>query len=51
MRGYALTDIIGNGINWRVDFFIDTEFVGYGLFASHEQAENAGIEFMFGDTP
>ena len=48
MRGYSLEKIISNGASWRVDYFIDQEFVGYGIFSSHDMAEDAGIDFMFG---
>lgn len=51
MRGYSVISFAGNGISWRVDFFINQEFVGYGVFATSEQADDAGIDFMFGDTP
>jgi hypothetical protein len=51
MRGYSVQNISENGASFRVDYFIDDEFVGYGIFATSEQADQAGIEFMFGNTP
>lgn len=51
MRYYAVDQVAGNGDCWRVFFFIDDEEVGHGNFQTVEQADAAGVDFMFRGWP
>ncbi len=44
---YSVDVVAGNGDGWRVVFYIDGENVGGGQYPTAEQADDAGIEFMF----
>lgn len=47
MRGYELDRFVGTPAPWRVYFYVDGEKVGGGQYQTAEQADAAGVEFMF----
>lgn len=47
IRAYKVDEVAGNGDGWRVVFYVDGEEVGGGQYQTAEQADEAGIEFMF----
>ena len=46
-RAYEVTQQKGTGADWRVTFYIDGEERGGGQFQTAEQADDAGVDFMF----
>lgn len=48
MRSYRVFSVAGNGDGWRVVFYVDGEEVGSGQFQTPLQADEAGVDFMFG---
>lgn len=51
LRGYKVEKVPGHGDDWRVTFYIGREEVGHACLQTAEQADDAGVDFMFGDTP
>lgn len=47
LRAYKVEAIAGDGDGWRVRFFVDGEDVGGGVYPSADDADDAGIDFMF----
>lgn len=47
-RSFAVSHVSGNGDGWRVDFYVNGEHCGHGQYQTSEQADDAGVEFMFG---
>ena len=48
-RSFKVTQEQGTGADWRVVFYIDGEERGGGQFQTAEQADDAGVDFMFAD--
>ena len=46
-RSYKVTQEQGTGADWRVTFYIDGEERGGGQFQAAQQADDAGVDFMF----
>lgn len=46
-KAYKVDFEQGAGAPWRVVFFVDGERVGGGQFQTAQQADDAGVEFMF----
>lgn len=46
-RSYKVDFEQGAGCPWRVVFFVDGEEVGRGQYQTAEQADDAGVDFMF----
>jgi hypothetical protein len=46
-RSFKVTREQGTGVDWRVTFYIDGEERGCGQFQTAEQADDAGVQFMF----
>lgn len=46
-RSYKVAQEQGTGADWRVTFYIDGEERGGGQYQTAEQADEAGVEFMF----
>jgi hypothetical protein len=46
-KAYKIHFEQGAGAPWRVVFFVDGEQVGGGQFQTAEQADDAGVDFMF----
>lgn len=47
MRGYEIDLVEGNACPWRVVFSVDGVVCGGGQYQTHDQAEAAGVDFMF----
>jgi len=48
MRAYKVEKVASFGGDWLVTFYIDEEEIGHACFATFEQADDSGIDFMFG---
>lgn len=46
-RGYQIHFVEGHSCPWRVVFSVDGVGGGSGQYQTHEQAEAAGIDWMF----
>lgn len=46
-KGYELDRFVGAQCPWLVIFYVDGEKAGGGAYHTREQAEAAGVEFMF----
>lgn len=46
-KGYSVDLVEGAQCPWRVVFVVDGVEVGRGQYQTHDQAEDAGTEFMF----
>lgn len=46
-RGYSVDCVEGAQCPWRVVLVVDGVEVGRGQYQTHEQAEDAGTDFMF----
>lgn len=46
-RGYSLDRVEGAECPWRVVFLVDGVECGGGRYQSREQAEDAGVDYMF----
>lgn len=47
MRAYKVINEPGSSVPWRVQFFVDGVEVGGGRYQTAEQADDAGVDFMF----
>lgn len=47
VRGYEILRVEGSSCPWRVVFSVDGVEGGSGQYQTHDQAEEAGIEWMF----
>lgn len=46
-RSFKVTQEPGTSTPWRVQFFVDCIEVGGGQYQTAEQADDAGVSFMF----
>lgn len=46
-KGYEIDRYQGELCPWRVIFYVDGEAAGGGSYQTREQAEQAGVDFMF----
>jgi hypothetical protein len=46
-REYKVTHEQGTGADWRVTFFIEGEERGGGQYQTAQQADEAGVDFLF----
>lgn len=47
LRAYKISKVDGHPAPWRVEFNVDGIMVGGGQYQSYDQAEDAGVDFMF----
>jgi hypothetical protein len=47
IKAYKVTHQPGTSCPWRVAFIVDGDEVGHGQYQTAEQADDAGVEFMF----
>lgn len=47
MRAFRVFNEPGTGAPWGVEFYVDGESVGGGQYQTAEQADDAGVDFMF----
>ena len=47
MKAYKVVEQVGTSTPWRVKFMVDGVEVGGGQYQTAEQADDAGVSFMF----